>query len=89
MNLFGMGTFELLVVLAIALVVLGPGKTIGMARNAGRIFGEVRRAFSDLSKMAEEEERHSAQAPRSGGRPGAEDGPASEAAKDTEAEEKR
>ena len=84
-----MGPFELLVVLAVALVVLGPGKTIGMARNVGKVFGEVRRAFTDLSRMAEEEERNINQEPPSNRQTGAEDAAARRTAKDSEAEEER
>ena len=90
MNFFGMGPFELLVVLAVALVVLGPGKTIGMARNVGKVFGEVRRAFTDLSRMAEEEERNINQELPSNRQTGAEDRAAARrTAKDSEAEEER
>ena len=89
MNFFGMGPYELLIVLAVALVVLGTGKTIGMARNVGKVFGEVRRAFSDLSRMAEEEERNINQEPPAN-RGTADRRPSvSEAAKDSEAEEER
>ena len=55
MDLFGMGVMELLVILVVALVVLGPAKTVNMARGAGKMIGEVRRAFGDLSRAVEEE----------------------------------
>ena len=89
MNFFGMGPYELLIVLAVALVVLGPGKTIGMARNVGKVFGEVRRAFTDLSRMAEEEERNINQEPPANRRTVDRRPPISEPAKDSEAEEER
>ena len=57
MDIFGIGMLEILVVLVVALVVLGPGRTLDMARGAGKMLGEVRRAMTDLSKVMEEEER--------------------------------
>ena len=75
MDFLGVHIVELLVVLVIALVVLGPAKTISMARDAGRIFGEVRRAFTDLTRVMEEEERTLAQESRPQEQPEAESGP--------------
>ena len=89
MNFLGMGPYELLIVLAVALVVLGPGKTIGMARNVGKVFGEVRRAFSDLSRMAEEEERIVNQEPPPNRRTDDRRPPVSQPTQDSEAEEER
>ncbi len=57
MDLFGVGIPELLIILVVALLVLGPGKTVDMARSAGRMLGEVRRAFTDLSAAVEDEAR--------------------------------
>ena len=57
MDIFGISILELLVALVVALVVLGPAKTVKMARSAGRMLGEVRRALTDLSSAIEEEER--------------------------------
>ena len=56
MDLFGIGLLELLVVLVVALMVLGPKKTVHMARSAGKMLGEVRRAMGDLSRAIDEEE---------------------------------
>ena len=53
----GIGFLEIAVIFVIAFVVLGPGKTVGMAREAGRMLGEVRRAMTDFSKTLEEEQR--------------------------------
>ena len=57
MDILGIGMLELIVILVIALVVLGPAKTVKMARDAGKMLGEFRRAFGDLSRAMEEEER--------------------------------
>ena len=57
MDLFGVGMLEVLVILVIAIVVLGPVGAINTARSAGKMIGEVRRAMGDLSKAVELEER--------------------------------
>jgi Tat protein translocase TatB subunit len=57
LNLFGIGTLEILIILIVALIFLGPARTVHMAKSAGKMMGEVRRAFTDLSRAVEEEER--------------------------------
>lgn len=42
------GPLELLVIGVIALIVFGPDKLPGMARNAGKVLHELRRAASDV-----------------------------------------
>ena len=64
MEFLGIGVLELLVIIVIALVVLGPIKTMNMAKSAGRMLGQVRRAMGDLSKVVEEEERELGRATR-------------------------
>lgn len=53
MDLFGIGALELLVILTVAIIVLGPHGTINIARSAGKMMGEVRRAFGELSKAVD------------------------------------
>ncbi len=48
--MFGIGTTELLVILAIALVVLGPKRLPELARSLGRGLAEFRRASTDLRR---------------------------------------
>lgn len=48
--MFGIGMTELLVILVIALVVLGPQKLPEMARSLGRGLAEFRRASNDLRR---------------------------------------
>jgi len=46
--MFGIGTGELLLLLIIALVVLGPERMPRMARDIGRVVGELRRTSDEL-----------------------------------------
>ena len=52
MNVFGIGTLELLVILVVAFIALGPGKTIEVARTIGRMTREARRTFTDIMDAA-------------------------------------
>lgn len=49
MNLMGMGISELGVVLLVAFLVLGPSRAIDMARNVGKVIGDLRRSFGDVT----------------------------------------
>ena len=44
----GMGIMELGVVMVIAFLVLGPSRSIDMARTAGKLIGDLRRTFNDV-----------------------------------------
>jgi Tat protein translocase TatB subunit len=62
--MFGIGMQEILVLLVIALVVIGPKKLPEMAKALGKGYGEFRRAFEDMlssinvdMKTEEEKER--------------------------------
>ncbi|MEE8466786.1 MAG: twin-arginine translocase TatA/TatE family subunit [Dehalococcoidia bacterium] len=49
MNIMGMGIVEIGVVMLVAFLVLGPGRSIEMARKAGQMLGDLRRAFDDVT----------------------------------------
>jgi sec-independent protein translocase protein TatB len=46
--MFGIGTGELLLILVIALLVLGPERMPKVARDVGRVVGELRRTSDEL-----------------------------------------
>jgi Tat protein translocase TatB subunit len=55
--MFGIGMPELLVILGLALIILGPKKLPEIARGLGKAMREFRRATSDLREQFEEETR--------------------------------
>ena len=57
MDFLGIGILELLAILLVAVIVLGPAGTVKGARNIGRVLGEVRRSMTDLSRAMDLEER--------------------------------
>lgn len=53
--MFGIGMPELLLILAVALVVIGPKKLPDLAKSLGRAMGEFKRATNDLKQSIEQE----------------------------------
>ena len=49
MDFFGIGTGEILLILILALIILGPGKIPEIARTLGRTIRAIKKASSDLS----------------------------------------
>lgn len=81
MNIIGMGPLEVLVILLLAFILLGPQKMVDGARLLGRAYREVRRMSAELPAMVIEDEpsrterRPSEEAPRgAGGDPSADAG---------------
>jgi sec-independent protein translocase protein TatB len=54
--MFGIGFQELLVILVIALIVVGPSKLPDLARALGRGLGEFRRATNEIKETLEQDE---------------------------------
>ncbi len=48
--MFGIGSTELLVILLVALVVLGPKSLAGVAKSLGKAMGEFRRVSTDFQR---------------------------------------
>ncbi len=66
MNFMGIGFMELVVILLVGFLVLGPGRSIDMARKSGKMLGDLRRTFSEVTDAISVEERqraHSQQPP--------------------------
>lgn len=53
--MFGIGMPEMLMILAIALIVIGPKKLPDLAKSLGRAFGEFKRATNDLKESLQAE----------------------------------
>jgi len=51
--MFGIGMPEMLLILAIALIVIGPNKLPDLAKSLGRAFAEFKRATSELKESLE------------------------------------
>jgi TatA/E family protein of Tat protein translocase len=48
--MFGIGMPEMILIMAIALIVIGPKKLPDLAKSLGRAFGEFRKATSELKE---------------------------------------
>ena len=46
MDFFGIGAWEILLILVVALIVIGPGKLPGIARTLGKTMRVIRKASS-------------------------------------------
>jgi len=53
--MFGIGMPELLVILGLALILIGPKKIPDLARSLGKTMGELRKATDDLKETISEE----------------------------------
>lgn len=63
--MFGIGSTELLVILVVALIVLGPKSLASISKTLGKMMGEFRRASTDFQRAlnieaAEEDRRQAA-----------------------------
>ena len=54
MDFLGVGSLELLVIMVVALLILGPNRVVDMARGAGKIVRELRRTVGEATRMIEE-----------------------------------
>ena len=51
--MFGIGMPEMILILAVALIVIGPKKLPDLAKSLGRAMGEFKKATSDLKQSME------------------------------------
>ena len=57
MDFFGIGPLELLLIMVIALLVIGPEKLPGMAQKLGKTVSDIKRSLNDASKAVTDEIR--------------------------------
>ena len=50
MNFMGIGLPEIAVIFLVAFLVLGPGRSVDMARSAGRLIRQLRQSFSEMTE---------------------------------------
>ena len=55
MNILGMGTLEILVVLLLAFILLGPSRMVDAARLVGKASREIRRMSEELPRLTLEQ----------------------------------
>ena len=56
MNFLGMGTMEIVVVLLVAFLFLGPERMIGVAKTLGKTMAELRRMTAELPNLVLDED---------------------------------
>jgi len=49
LNFMGMGMPEIVVILVIAFLALGPRKSVDLARTTGRVLRDLRRTFNEIT----------------------------------------
>jgi len=55
LNLFGVGSLEIIIILLVAFLVLGPNQLLGVAKGLGKVMRELRNATGQFTRMLEEE----------------------------------
>lgn len=61
--MFGLGTWEMMIILAVALIFIGPNKLPELAKTLGRGVGKMRRAMSDVEREVDQAARPMRQLP--------------------------
>ncbi len=59
--MFGIGQFELLIIIVVALIVIGPGKLPDLMRSIGKGFAEFKRVSTDVKQTFDMEVRRAEQ----------------------------
>jgi sec-independent protein translocase protein TatB len=63
-NMFGIGTTEILIILVVALIVIGPTKLPEVAKTLGKALGEFKRMSSDVKRTIDLEAEQAEEAAR-------------------------
>ena len=53
MNFMGMGVMELGVIFLVAFLVMGPSKSIEMAKTTGRVIRDIRKVFNEIASSVD------------------------------------
>lgn len=70
MNFFGIGGMELIVILLLGFIVLGPRQLISVAKGLGRTISELRNAMNQFTRLVDEDDDDQRKSPpRSKDRP--------------------
>jgi sec-independent protein translocase protein TatA len=63
-NFLGMGMPEIVVIMVIAFLALGPSKSIEMARTTGKVLRDLRRTFNEITAAVTLDDVYDAPPPR-------------------------
>lgn len=55
MDFFGIGPFEVLLILLIAFIIFGPKRLLEMSKKAGKVVSDLTRSVSELNEKVNEE----------------------------------
>ena len=64
MNFLGVGMPEIVVIMVIAFLALGPSKSIEMARTTGKVLRDLRRTFNEITAAVTLDDLDDAPPPR-------------------------
>ena len=64
MNFLGMGMPEIVVIMVIAFLALGPSKSIEMARTTGKVLRDLRQTFNEITAAVTPDDVDDAPPPR-------------------------
>ena len=69
MNFFGIGGMELLVILLLGFIILGPRQLISVAKGLGRTITELRNAMNQFTRLVDEDDDDKGRSPGPKDRP--------------------
>ena len=69
MNFFGIGGMELIVILLLGFIILGPRQLISVAKGLGRTISELRNAMNQFTRIVDEDDDEKGRSPGPKDRP--------------------